>query len=60
MRLNRTSLRNHRCFESLDLELTTTTVLVGANDTGKSTVPEAISWLFGDRPRQELAGRRPG
>lgn len=46
MRLTRIELRNFRCFESLDLDLDQTTVLVGANDTGKSTVLEAIGLLL--------------
>lgn len=51
MRLSRLELRNFRCFESLDLDLEQTTVVVGANDTGKSTVLEAIAWLLGrERP----------
>ena len=42
MRLSRLELRHFRCFESLDVDLEPVTVLVGANDTGKSTVLEAI------------------
>lgn len=48
MLLSRIELRNFRCFKELDLELEPTTVLVGANDTGKSTVLEAIAWLLWD------------
>jgi hypothetical protein len=61
MRLSRLQLRNYRCFESLDLDLAQTTVLVGANDTGKSAVLESIHRLF-DPPKfqvdWEVVGRR--
>lgn len=50
MRLARLQLRNFRCFESLDLDLAQTTVLVGANDTGKSTILEAVRFLLGGDP----------
>lgn len=46
MRLTRLELRNYRVFDDLDLELDEMTVLVGANDTGKSSVLEAIRWLL--------------
>jgi ABC-type transport system involved in cytochrome c biogenesis ATPase subunit len=46
MRLSRLELTNYRCFESLGLDLEQTTVLVGANDTGKSTILEAVRVLF--------------
>jgi hypothetical protein len=46
MRVTRLQLRNFRCFESLDLDLDQTTVLVGANDTGKSVALEALRILF--------------
>lgn len=46
MRLAGIELRNFRCFEHLALDLDETTVIVGANDTGKSTVLEAIHWLL--------------
>jgi predicted ATP-binding protein involved in virulence len=36
--MTRLSLRDFRCFEALDLDLDPTTVLVGANDTGKSAI----------------------
>ena len=51
MRLTRIELRNFRCFESLDLDLDQTTVLVGANDTGKSAVLEAIDMLLNQDQR---------
>jgi hypothetical protein len=46
MRVTRLSLRNYRCFEWVDIDLDQTTVLVGANDTGKSAVLEALRWLL--------------
>jgi len=46
MRLSRIEIRNFRCFESLDIDLEPTTVLIGSNDTGKSTVLEAINILL--------------
>ena len=50
MLVTRLELRNFRCFETLDLDLSETTVLVGANDTGKSAVLEAVRLLFGEWP----------
>src|SRR2546423_601104 len=42
----RLSLRDFRCFASLDVELTPgVTVLVGANGAGKTSALEAISWV---------------
>ncbi len=46
MRLVGLELRNYRCFEHLDLDLDETTVIVGANDTGKSAILEAIDGLL--------------
>ncbi len=62
MRLRRIELRNFRCFESLDLDLDQTTVIVGANDTGKSTVLDAIRWLAApwEMAADALGRRTPG
>jgi DNA replication and repair protein RecF len=39
------SLRDFRCFEALDLDLAPgTTVLVGANGAGKTSLLEAVGW----------------
>jgi energy-coupling factor transporter ATP-binding protein EcfA2 len=46
MRLSSIELRNYRCFDHLEVELDETTVIVGANDTGKSTLLEAIHGLL--------------
>ena len=46
VRLASIELRNYRCFEHLEVELEDTTVIVGANDTGKSTLLEAIHGLL--------------
>jgi energy-coupling factor transporter ATP-binding protein EcfA2 len=45
MRLARLQLANFRCFKELDLQLASGTVLIGANNSGKSTILEAIHHL---------------
>jgi putative ATP-dependent endonuclease of OLD family len=46
VRLASIELRNYRCFEQLEVDLDETTVIVGANDTGKSTLLEAIHGML--------------
>lgn len=42
MLLKKISLRNFRCFESIDLRLDEVTVLIGENNTGKTSLLEAL------------------
>ena len=42
MRLARLSVRNFRGLEEVDLALSPSTVVVGANDSGKSTLIDAL------------------
>jgi energy-coupling factor transporter ATP-binding protein EcfA2 len=56
MRLRRLRIRNFRTFVDVTLDLGSSTVLVGANDSGKSTVVDALAWLFWGHDRD---GRLP-
>jgi putative ATP-dependent endonuclease of OLD family len=42
MRINRVRVENFRCIRDLDLHLDETTVLIGANNTGKTAILEAV------------------
>ena len=46
MRITRLQLRNFRAFRELDMSLEPATLLVGANDAGKSTIVDAISMVL--------------
>lgn len=47
MRLRKLELHNFKCFADAELDLEPATVLVGANNSGKSTILDAIALLFG-------------
>ena len=53
MRLTTLRLKDYRCFEDLDLALEPSTVLVGANNAGKSTILDAIAAIYGTDPHGE-------
>jgi predicted ATP-dependent endonuclease of OLD family len=46
MRIARLQLRNFRAFRELDMTFEPATLLVGANDAGKTTIIEAISTVL--------------
>lgn len=46
MRIKSVRIQNYRCIEDLTIEFDTVTSLIGPNDTGKSTVLEALDWFF--------------
>jgi hypothetical protein len=54
VRLERLRIRNFKTFADATIDLAPATVLVGANDSGKSAIIDALSWLFSgvDRHRQ--------
>jgi putative ATP-dependent endonuclease of the OLD family len=58
MRLARVHILNFRCLADLQLDFDDVTVLVGANSTGKSTVLDALRWLFdgGSLESEDLSG----
>ena len=56
MRLSRLSLRNFKCFEEASFEFGPSTLLIGANGSGKSTVLDAIACLFQAPDPSEAAG----
>ena len=56
LRLERVRLRNFLTFKDATVELGASTVVIGANDAGKSAVIDAVSWLFRGTDRH---GRRP-
>lgn len=43
--IERVEIRNVRCLRHVDVELAPLTVLIGKNDTGKTSFLDAISWL---------------
>lgn len=45
--LNKVTIKNFRCFEEIQVELKPLTVLIGANNTGKSSFLDAIRKLEG-------------
>ena len=47
MRISRLMIRGFRGVQSGDLRLGSHTVLVGANNIGKTTIIEALALLFG-------------
>ena len=46
MSINRISLRNFKCFEELDIELSKITLLTGKNSSGKSSFVDAMLAIF--------------
>jgi hypothetical protein len=53
MRLERLRLRNFLTFADASIELAPSTVLIGANDSGKSAVIDALAWLFTGLDRRQ-------
>jgi hypothetical protein len=51
LRLHRLSIRNFKAFVEADVEFEPATVLVGANDSGKSALLDAIHWIFSEFDR---------
>src|SRR5260370_26651396 len=47
--LKRFQIRNYRCFPHVDVPLGPVTVLIGANDTGKSSFLTALEYFAGNR-----------
>lgn len=58
MRLLRLELENFRCFSKTTIELADLTVFVGPNDAGKSTILDAVRFLFHDRSRDGVPWER--
>lgn len=52
MRLSHLSLRNFRSFRDAEVDFEPATVLVGANDSGKSGLLDAIYWIFSEVDRR--------
>lgn len=48
--LTQLSISGFRCFKQLDVELKPLTVLIGPNDSGKSTFLETLKWLESRKP----------
>ena len=46
MKLKTVRILNFRCFETLEIEINTMHALVGANNSGKSTILRALDFLF--------------
>ncbi len=57
MKLTTLRLKDYRCFEDLELALEPSTVLVGANNAGKSTILDAITAIYGTRLPGAKGGR---
>jgi|GEM_PF-6916694 len=51
VRLERLRIRNFKCFVDAEFSLAEATVIAGANNSGKTTVVEAIRLLFGANDR---------
>lgn len=51
MRITRLGIQNFRCIKSIDLELDETTVLIGANNSGKSAILDALRLVLNRRWR---------
>lgn len=51
MRLEQFRLRNFKTFEDATVEFAAATVLIGANDSGKSAIIDALAWLFSGSDR---------
>lgn len=60
VRIEKVSIENYRCLQSLDLEIDDLTVLIGANSTGKSSVLRALRWFFdgGDLEPEDVCGMK--
>lgn len=56
--LERVELTNFQCHKSLALDLDRITTLVGASDSGKTTVLRALDWVCFNRGRTALLLRR--
>ena len=56
--LDRVRIQNFRCLRDVDVPLKPLTVLIGENDTGKSTFLEAIAFRGGSDAAQNLGGPR--
>ena len=52
--LDHVTIKNFRCLREVSVDLKPLTVLVGENDTGKSTFLEAVACLAGTDPRTEF------
>jgi len=48
MKLSKINLNNFKSHKSVSIDLDDITVLIGENDTGKSSILEAINWVFGN------------
>ncbi len=46
MRISRVAIRNYRSIRSLEVEVDDYTALIGANGSGKSSIPYALDWFF--------------
>jgi AAA domain, putative AbiEii toxin, Type IV TA system/AAA ATPase domain len=55
MRLERLRLRNFLTFADASIELAPSMVIIGANDSGKSAVIDALAWLFTGLDRRQRA-----
>lgn len=56
MKINRVRIENFRCIQELDLDLDETTVLIGANNAGKTAIMEAIRIALSRRWGQRGTG----
>lgn len=56
MKINRVRIENFRCVQELDLDLDETTVLIGANNAGKTAIMEAIRIALSRRWGQRGTG----
>ena len=56
MFLSRFGVKNYKCLGDLDIPLTPVHVFIGQNDSGKTSLMEAIAALYGSlkRPVEEL------
>ncbi len=54
MRLRRVSIRNFKAIEDTSLELTDFNVIVGANGSGKTSVLQAMHWMFQSRRNRSI------
>ena len=56
MKISKVRIENFRCVRGLDLELDETTVLIGANNAGKTAIMEAIRIALSRRWGQRGTG----
>jgi len=59
MYLSRFGVKNYKCFGEIDIPLTPIHVLIGENDSGKTSLLEAMAALFASS-EQQLSGVFPG